>query len=156
MVLAHLTAMDIYDRLRRDHDRQRDLCARVSETSGDSKARRELWNQLRIEAEAHADAEEQVFYATLMKKPKAQQEARHSVAEHETLSSIARELDEMDMSSPAWLNRFSTFADKLVHHIEEEEREVFPLSRQVMDANRADALADDFADRKREQVAEHA
>ena len=33
----------IYERLKSDHDRQRDMLASLAETSGDSEERRKLW-----------------------------------------------------------------------------------------------------------------
>ena len=148
--------MDIYERLKKDHDRQRELIEQIKQTSGDSEERRDLWERLRVEAESHADAEEQVFYATLIAEPKGQEKARHSVAEHKEMSDIANELDDMDMSSPGWLNRFHTFADKLIHHVDEEEDEVFPLSREVIAGSKAVALVSDFDGRKRSEARQHA
>ena len=53
----------IFEALRHDHDEQRRLLERVAATEGDSEERRELFEQLRVELEAHAAIEERVFYS---------------------------------------------------------------------------------------------
>ena len=140
--------MNIYERLKQDHDKQRMLIEKLENTSGDSEEREELWRQLFAELEAHALAEEQVFYSELMERPDATEKARHSVSEHKEMSDIAEELDEMDMSSTGWLTRFKTLAHKVTHHVDEEEEEVFPKAKKVIDAAVADRLSSEFSDRK--------
>lgn len=144
--------MDIYQRLEQDHDRQRDLAARLAETSGDSEDRRQLWEAFKAEAEAHANAEEQTFYATLIENPDTQEKARHSVSEHKTASDLIEKLSELDMSSGNWLQTFQTLKDELEHHIEEEENEVFPKARSVISDDEATRLADEFETRKSEEL----
>lgn len=140
--------MDIYKRLEQDHDRQKDLAARLVETSGDSEDRRQLWADFKAEAEAHANAEEQTFYAALIENPDTQEKARHSVSEHKTASDLIEKLGDTDMSSASWLQTFQTLKEELEHHIEEEENEVFPKARSVISDDEATRLADEFETRK--------
>lgn len=49
--------MNIFEELRADHDTQRDLVARLIETTGDSDERAEVFEQLSKALEAHAAAE---------------------------------------------------------------------------------------------------
>jgi len=140
--------MNIYERLKEDHRRQEILMRQVMETSGDSPERRNLWTRLKAEIEAHAAAEEQTFYAALIRKPDGQAEARHSVAEHKDVADIVDELDEMDMGSGAWLQKFETLRDGLLHHVSEEEDEIFSKARQLIDDDRANAMTERFDERK--------
>jgi len=80
--------MDIYEQLIDDHGKQKGLLAGLVSTEGDSSERRRLFDLLKVELEAHAAAEEQVFYAELMAEPDGQEKARHSVAEHQTASNF--------------------------------------------------------------------
>ncbi|RFB05530.1 hemerythrin domain-containing protein [Parvularcula marina] len=140
--------MNIYERLIVDHEKQRDLLARIAKTEGESKERKSLWKSLYTELEAHALAEEQVFYSVLMEEPDGTEKSRHSVAEHKEMSDIAEELDGMDMSSPGWLNRFHTLEEKVTHHLDEEEEEVFVRAKKLLSDSEAKALAKDFEVRK--------
>ncbi|MBO6784120.1 MAG: hemerythrin domain-containing protein [Alphaproteobacteria bacterium] len=143
---------NIFDTLTEDHDGHRRLLDRLAGTEGDSTERRALFLKLKVDVEAHAAAEEQTFYAELIAMPDGQDKARHSVAEHESMSDIIEELDETDMSSPGWLTRFKTLKDKLEHHMDEEENEVFAKARDLFSDERAASLSNAFRQRKQDEV----
>ena len=138
----------IFDRLIEDHNRHRELFAKIAETSGDSEERRTLFEQLRIDVTAHASAEEQSLYAEMMSRPELSDDARHSVAEHKELDDLIGELVEMDMSSPAWLTKFKTLRHDYEHHIDEEEDEMFPTADEELSKAVEAKLGKIFADRK--------
>ena len=56
------------------------------------------------------------------------------------------------MSSPGWLNRFKTLHHDYVHHIEEEEEEVFERAQEVIDSSRASELGPKFEARKLKEL----
>lgn len=138
----------IFDRLIEDHNRHRELFAKIAETSGDSEERRTLFEQLRIDVTAHASAEEQSLYAEMMSRPELSDDARHSVAEHKELDDLIGELVEMEMSSPAWLTKFKTLRHDYEHHIDEEEDEMFPTADEELSKAVEAKLGKIFADRK--------
>lgn len=147
--------MDIYERLKKDHVRQRDLAARIMETSGDSADRRELFARFREEVDSHADAEEQTFYAALIEKPDGQEKARHSISEHKEAADLLEELDELDMGSGGWLNKFKKLREEILHHLDEEEKEVFPLAEKLIADDKATDLAQAFDKRKAAEKRNH-
>jgi len=140
--------MNIYDALKRDHDHHRDLMARIIQTEGDSEERRELFKRLLLDVEAHAAAEEQTLYSELIESVKGQPQTRHSVTEHKEASDLLEELKTSDMSSPGWLITFKKFKENLEHHMTEEENDVFSISQEVIEKDRAKELATKFAGRK--------
>ena len=140
--------MNIYDRLTQDHQRQRDMVTALEDTSGDTDERQRLFDAFCEEVHAHADAEEQTFYAELIASPEGQEKARHSIAEHKEANDLIKELEEIDMSSGAWLVKFRQLGHDLVHHVDEEENEVFPQARSIIAENRAIELASEFETRK--------
>jgi hemerythrin-like domain-containing protein len=138
----------IFDRLIADHNKHRKLLSQIAETIGDSEERRTLFEQFRIDVTAHASAEEQSLYAEMMARPDLSDEARHSVAEHKELDDLIGELVEMDMSSPGWLTKFKTLRHDYEHHIEEEEKEIFPAADAELSKAVAAKLGQIFANRK--------
>lgn len=84
--------MDTYTRLKQDHDEHREIAKQIMNTSGDSEERRQLWATFKPEAVAHANAEEQAFYATLIEEPDTQEQARHSVSEHKKADDLIEQL----------------------------------------------------------------
>lgn len=140
--------MDIYERLEKDHSKLRDVGERIAATEGGSNERRTLWEEFKTELRSHANAEEQTFYAALLKAPETQEKVRHSVHEHEEVDEIVEELDGMDMSDGGWLTRFKTLRDDVEHHADEEESDVFPTAREVLDDDTAASMVSAFDERK--------
>jgi iron-sulfur cluster repair protein YtfE (RIC family) len=102
-----------------------------------------------VELEAHALAEEQTFYAELMEAPEATEKARHSVAEHKDAAELLDQLTELEMSSGGWIHKFEKLQHEVVHHVDEEEDEVFPLAQGLISADKARELGRQFDERKR-------
>lgn len=142
----------IYAAIADDHETHRRLMKQIAETTGDSVERRAAWNKFYHDVKAHAAAEEETFYSKLMSKTWGQDAARHSVHEHAQLDDIMDDLNDMDMSSPGWLNRFATLQHEYEHHMEEEENEVFSRAREVVDENQNDRIGGEFATRKKREI----
>lgn len=139
---------DIFTRLKQDHDRHREMLERVANTSGDSAERREAFEALRIDVSAHANAEEQSLYAEMLGRPDLQDKGRHSVAEHKEVDEYFEDLVDKDFDSTGWLTRFKTMKERLEHHMDEEENEIFAAARKDLSAERAIELAKIFDERK--------
>ena len=138
--------MTIFESLRDDHDTQRTLIDLVTKTEGDSEGRNELWAKLKTELEAHAAAEERFFYVPLMEDDMTQEAARHSVAEHKELDDFIEQLDGYDMSGSQWLQTANELKDRLLHHLEEEEKEVFPVAGKVLSDDAKASLGTEYED----------
>ena len=88
------------------------------------------------------------LYVAMMEDPEIRQDAQHSVKEHADIGMLFVELDEMDMASSGWLNKFNTLAEEYTHHIDEEEEEKFPKAREELGEEKAIALTPQFEERK--------
>jgi len=144
---------DIYKAIEDDHGKQRGLLAGIAETEGDSDERRRLFDLLKVELHAHADAEEQTLYAELLANPKSQEQTRHSVAEHKDMNDLIAELGKTDMSSPGWIATFKKLRHDVEHHLDEEEKDVFELARKVLSEDEAEEIGRRFHDRKAKEEA---
>lgn len=146
----------VFEALRADHDTQRDLVSRLIETEGDSDDRTKLFAELKTELAAHADAEERFFYIPMMEFDLTQEKARHSVAEHHELDELVESLDETDMSSSSWLSTAKDLADRLTHHLDEEEQEVFQMAGKVLTETQKTDLAKSYRGEINRQRGQHA
>ena len=138
----------IYETLKQDHDKHRELLKKLSETSGDTEERRSLWKQFFYDVGGHAAAEEETFYGPMIETESGQPHARHSVAEHHELDELMQELDELDMSSPGWLTRFKKLRHDYEHHIDEEEQDIFPCAKESIGEDKNGKIAAEFKKRK--------
>ncbi|MDP3781356.1 MAG: hemerythrin domain-containing protein [Sphingopyxis sp.] len=143
----------IFARLKADHDRHRKLLTQIDETKGDSPERQKLFEAFRIEVTAHAASEEMSLYATMLGKPDLRDDAQHSVSEHKEIDDLLTELYEMDFASTGWLTRFRTMKDRYLHHIEEEEEEMFPEAEEgLSEAKKKELLAIFEKEKPKEKV----
>ncbi|WXL26571.1 hemerythrin domain-containing protein [Ectopseudomonas mendocina] len=115
----------IFGTLVEDHDHHRQLIAQIEETKGASETRKKLFAELTAEIKGHAAAEEQALWSTVLRKPEITEDGRHAVAEHKEMDDLLEELAETDMSSSGWLLRFKKVKEEYLHHIKEEEQELF-------------------------------
>ncbi|QYJ08425.1 hemerythrin domain-containing protein [Qipengyuania flava] len=145
---------EIFDRLKQDHDKHRELLDKLLETSGDTEQRETLFEELTKELKSHAAAEEQALYATMLKKPATTGETRHSVAEHHEIDEALNDLAATDMSSGAWLQKFKNFEHRYRHHIEEEEEDHFPDFEEHLDEADMEHMRAVFDRRKKEEKAD--
>lgn len=142
----------IYADLKADHDRHRQLLARIAETSGASDERKALFEQLMLDVAAHAAAEEETLYATMLANPDLRDDARHAVSEHKEVDDYLSELRDMEMSSPGWLVKFKEMRHRYEHHIDEEEEDMFPAASEELSAADEERLGRVFEERKPKEL----
>jgi len=135
----------IFEALRADHEIQREFIDLLVETVGDSDDRSEVFVNLRRELHAHAAAEERYFYVPLMEVDTTQDKARHSVAEHKELDDFVEQLEQYDMGGSQWLQTARELRERLLHHLDEEEHEVFQIAGKVLSDADKRRLADEYA-----------
>lgn len=136
--------MTIFEALRQEHDVQRDLMERLIETEGKTEERKKIFEQLRHELKIHADAEERHFYIPLIKKDLTQEKARHSVAEHHEMDELVEQLEDTEMDASNWLKIAKDLQHKVIHHLDEEEQEVFQMAGKALTEKQKTSLAEDY------------
>lgn len=122
----------IFGRLVLDHDLHRQLLSAFEEAQGHSTRRRKLFREFIREVKAHAAAEEQALWSTVLRHPEATEFARHAVAEHKELDDRLADLAARDMSTSAWRRRYKEMKEEYLHHIKEEEQEQFVAAQKVL------------------------
>lgn len=133
--------MTIFEALRQSHEKQRALIEKLIDTQGESDARDALFSETKKELLNHAIAEERHFYKHLIDFDLTQEKGRHSVAEHKELDDFIEDLDKTEMSSSAWLITAKKLRDRLIHHLDEEEHEVFQMAGKVLSEKQKSQLA---------------
>lgn len=124
--------MNIFTALRESHDIQRKLCAKVTNTQGESSERDSLFQQLVRELKAHARAEERFFYLPLMEYDQGVDLSRHAIAEHHEMDELIEQLQATEYSSPTWLVYAKQLSDLVVHHLKEEEHRFFQMAGKLL------------------------
>ena len=148
--------MDIFDRIKHDHDTLRDLLERIEDpdkASGEKDSRRAVFDEFQRELWAHGKVEEAVFYAALAKHRDAKAETMEGLNEHHMINGLAEELNAMPADSGAWTAKMQVLGELLRHHLDEEEDELFEEAREALADERADELGRLYDERKEHALA---
>jgi hemerythrin superfamily protein len=143
--------MTIFEELRVDHDKQRKLLELLLETTGEEQERKQYYQQLKLQLEQHAAAEERYFYNPLIKDNHTIEMSRHGIAEHHEIDELIETLEQTEMSSPAWLQHFKNLKHKVLHHLEDEEQGFFQRAGKVLSESEKSDLGSDYRNMMKEK-----
>jgi hemerythrin superfamily protein len=136
--------MEIFEALKEDHRKLRNLSDSILETEGKSDERKSYFEQLVVELKAHAMAEERYFYKPMMRYDESHEQARHGISEHQEIDELIEKLKETDMSSPSWKSNFEKLSELVHHHLDEEEEEIFQVADKVFTEDEKKEFATDY------------
>ena len=130
---------DVIEVLEQDHREVEQMFEELESLRGasteKSKSRRkELTEQVTIELVRHSVAEEILVYPEVKDEVSAE-EAEHARKEHAEAEETMDRLEKLDADDPAFDDELATLMEEIRHHIEDEEGEMFPHMRQVIDAD---------------------
>jgi hypothetical protein len=118
--------------LKEDHDRVKKMLAEGEQTTERAeKTRTELYMRLKSDLQIHERMEEEILYPALKEQPKSEDIAYEGFEEHHVVDEIFAELEQTPVDSPEWTAKFKVAKENLEHHIEEEEGEMFRVTRQL-------------------------
>lgn len=143
--------MQIYEALRNDHDKVKDLLAQLLALSDENaEDRHDLISQIRDELIPHARAEESVFYNSIRALDSAKDVVMHSYQEHMEAETHLRLLQLRDRIDAEWKETAQKLKSDLEHHIQEEETKIFNVARQLFTNEEAEMMGEAFESLKPE------
>jgi hypothetical protein len=143
--------MTIFEELRVDHDKQRQLLDLLLDTSGNEPEREQYYQQLKTQLEQHAAAEERYFYNPLIEDNATIEMSRHGIAEHHEIDELIEALEKTDMSSPGWLQYLKNLKHKVLHHLEDEEQGFFQKAGKVLEDSEKQSLGKEYREMMKEK-----
>ena len=142
--------MNIFQRIKQDHDAAREVIEKLKATTPRAwKQRRELFDQLKIDMWVHHKVEEAVFYSQLRAGKEMHGEAMEAYNEHHMANGVFEELDTFPVDSEEWGMKFKALCELVEHHMKEEEEDFFPAAKKVIDKATAKLMGERFDSRKR-------
>ena len=141
---------DIFAVLLADHKKHRTLLESIEKNINSDEGKK-CFEEFTLEAKSHAAAEEQAFYSILMAKPELTDISRHSVSEHKEIEDLIEEMSPMNFLSREWTEKFHDLKKRYLHHIDEEEDEVFPAALKELDSAQQEKMGKKFNIRKPEE-----
>lgn len=142
--------MDIYERIKQDHDHAREVMGKLKETTARAeKTRLELFGKFKLDMWAHHKVEEAVFYSYLRDRTEMSDDSYEALNEHHVANGLLEELDTFPVTSDEWGVKFKALCELMEHHIDEEEQDFFPKARKLIPKGVADLMGNRFDARKK-------
>jgi iron-sulfur cluster repair protein YtfE (RIC family) len=132
--------MNAIELLKSDHAVVADLFKKVKAT--DESEHPALFEKIRAELEVHAHIEEAIFYPKL--KAEGNKElvdiTLEGIEEHHQIKLFLRELSSLAAESQKFEPKLTVLIEDVEHHVEEEEKEMFPMVEDQFNADTLDEL----------------
>jgi hypothetical protein len=127
--------------LAKQHGQVSALLARLHR---DTAKRAALWPELRAELKSHEEGEVREVYPVFREYERVRGLADHHDREASELSGLVAHIDQLPFESAAWGTAFDQLVDLVKHHVDEEERDIFPKGQDALGEARARALEEPF------------
>jgi hemerythrin-like domain-containing protein len=101
----------------------------------------------------HTTIEEEIFYPAFREAARRKDDTKlyyEAVEEHHVVDMVLPEMDEGEVGSPEFAAKAKVLKDLVEHHAGEEEKEMFPRARKLMDKDELTTLGAQMTRRKKE------
>lgn len=147
--------MNAIELLKEDHKKMRGLLSDLEATTKRGvKTRASLLDTIASELSVHTAIEEEIFYpAFKAAAEKSDDDAMYfeALEEHRAAEDLVLpDLQKTDPASDQFSGRAKVLKELIEHHAGEEEKEMFPRARQLLDAARLRQLGEAMSERKLE------
>ena len=142
--------MDIYARIKQDHDHAREVMEKIKDTTARAeKTRLKLFGEFKLDMWAHHKVEEAVFYSFLRDDTSMSKDSYEALNEHHVANGLLEELDTFPGDSEEWGVKFGALSELIEHHIDEEEKDFFPKAKKLLSKEQANLMGSRFDARKK-------
>ncbi len=148
--MATQKVTDPIDLILADHEKMRGLFDEFEgATNKRSKAR--IAREIVLELDVHAGIEEEIYYPAV--EEALAEEDKETIAEaeeeHHVVHFLIGELRAMAVDDEHFDAKMTVLIENVRHHMEEEEQEMLPKSREVIDDDERASLGEQMWERKR-------
>jgi hemerythrin superfamily protein len=138
--------MDALSLLKQDHDKVRALFSEVEKLSERaSTSRRALFDQIDEELTLHSKIEEKIFYPAFKERAEdteERDEVMEAIEEHAVAKRLIKELEGLEPTDERYKAKLSVLMEAVKHHADEEEKEMFPMAREIFEKEELDEMGD--------------
>jgi len=135
--------------LKEDHERVRKLLGELEESTDRAEdKRKKLLSTIEDELKIHTKIEEDVFYPAFFDAARTSDDKElyyEAIEEHHVVDLVMPEVKGTDPSTNEFAAKAKVLKDLVEHHAEEEESEMFPRARKLMNRERLMELGDELA-----------
>ncbi len=146
-----LTAIDL---LKEDHDKVKKAFKEFEKLDrSDTETCRQLVRSVCDDLRVHTTLEEEIFYPAVREAIEDEDIMNEASVEHETAKTLIEQLDNMEPDDPNYSATFTVLGEYVLHHVKEEEGEMFPQAKKAKELD-LQALGEQMRARKEELMAD--
>ena len=136
--------MDVFEILKQDHQKVSGLFDQIEATQ-DGATRRQLFTQIKQELDLHTQVEETILYPELKQADETREIAEEAYEEHAEAKQLLARIDQTPPTDSRFDDLLTELRTAIEHHVSEEEGEMFPKARKVLDQERIDQISQQVA-----------
>lgn len=141
-----MAQQQLFEMLKRDHRQVEQLMDQLIE--GEEDQRQELFDKLNESLTQHMQLEERYFYPRIKNAPQLKDQVQDALEEHRETKEYLQKLSRMKLESEQWLDTLEEMQEGVLHHVEDEEDQIFPQCRDVLDQSQISEIATQIAEAK--------
>lgn len=125
--------MNAIEILKKDHQEVMSVLQTILKTKTTAvKTREKLIKKLYSLVKLHSTIEEKLIYPTGLAQAKLEKITRESLAEHEAVDILFKKILKVEVNDENWLAKCNVIKENLEHHIDEEEKNLFPILNKLL------------------------
>jgi hemerythrin superfamily protein len=143
------TAIDL---LKDDHEKVKKAFKEFEKMDrSDTETCRQLVRSVCEDLRVHTTLEEEIFYPAVREAIDDEDIMNEASVEHETAKTLIEQLENMEPDDPNYHATFTVLGEYVLHHVKEEEGEMFPQAKKAEGLD-LEALGEQMRARKEELV----
>jgi hemerythrin-like domain-containing protein len=131
--------MSIYQILKTEHDKVKAILQGLLLI--DSK---DQFHQVHMNLEKHIEGEERVLYPNLKQFPELEMNIKDAYDEHKEIKQLLKELIALPDQDDMFKQKLKLLIEKLNHHIDDEEKEVFPAAEKLLPKEDSEQIKNNY------------
>jgi hemerythrin superfamily protein len=137
---------DAIELLKADHKKVKKLFKDFEKIKeeGDASEKQALAEEICTELTLHAEVEEELFYPAAREAIEEEDLLNEAEVEHASAKDLIAQIREADPSDPMFDAKVTVLGEYINHHVEEEEKEIFPQVKKSKQLD-LDALGEEIA-----------
>lgn len=141
----------LFDILHKDHKKVRELFKKIQKSGNRQvEIRQELFTELEQELLIHMEAEERFFYTALEQHNESRPKALESYEEHRVAKTVIGSFNSLAVDDERWPAKLRVLSRFFRQHVDEEEHQLFKLSKKVLDNDQFMGIAAKVQELRRE------
>ncbi|MGI0484551.1 hemerythrin domain-containing protein [Pantanalinema rosaneae CENA516] len=124
------------------------------ESAGSRKKVQECFNQIYKELSLHAQAEELAFYPAMREYEEIESYIEEAESEHNSVKILLEQMKALKPEDAEFKLKMTHLKEAVIHHIKEEESEIFTAVRECMNEEKLEELGQRFQEAKQKWQSE--